>query len=123
MLEAGTGGSVLVFLQVQVVQAPSPPVQVVQARPADLLPDPDLSRPEKPAGAVGLSIVLRAPIPVAVHAKAKEILDLNYQIGTHVPLTMGGKAYVFASEWHPPHKEGEVGPKQWHRGVTVYVHQ
>ena len=61
------------------------------------------------------------PSPQAV-AKANEILRSSNPIGSHVPVTLDGKEYVFAVEWHKHAATDNVSDrlKQWHRGVTVY---
>jgi hypothetical protein len=44
------------------------------------------------------------------------------EIGTQLPLSIGGKDYLFAVEWHQHALTDRVPEalKRWHRGVTVY---
>ena len=66
--------------------------------------------------------VLRGPVPREVVAKAQEILRRPDPIGTQIPLSIGGKDYLFALEWHKHAPTDRVSEalKRWHRGVTVY---
>jgi hypothetical protein len=66
--------------------------------------------------------VLRGPVPREVVAKAQEILRRPDPIGTQIPLSIGGKDYIFAVEWHKhaPTDRVPEALKRWHRGVTVY---
>ena len=66
--------------------------------------------------------VLRGPVPREVVAKAQEILRRPDPIGTQIPLSIGGKDYLFAVEWHKhaPTDRVPEALKRWHRGVTVY---
>jgi hypothetical protein len=61
-------------------------------------------------------------VPREVVAKAQEILHGPDPIGTLIPLSIGGKDYLFAIEWHKHARTDPVpeGLKHWHRGVTVY---
>jgi hypothetical protein len=60
--------------------------------------------------------------PKAVVQKANEILHSSQPIGTQTPLTIDGKEYLFAVEWHKHAATDHVPDnlKHWHRGVTVY---
>lgn len=63
----------------------------------------------------------RRPTP-AVVAKANGLLRSSHPIGTHIPLTLDDKNYLFAVEWHK-HAATDPVPeslKRWHRGITVY---
>lgn len=66
--------------------------------------------------------VLRGRVPREVVAKAKEILRRPDPIGTQIPLSISGKDYLFAVEWHKhaPTDRVPEALKRWHRGVTVY---
>jgi flagellum-specific peptidoglycan hydrolase FlgJ len=65
---------------------------------------------------------LRGRVPREVVAKAQEILRGPYPIGTQIRLSIGGKDYLFAVEWHKhaPTDPVPAALKRWHRGVTVY---
>jgi hypothetical protein len=68
---------------------------------------------------------LLRPTPSIVVTKANELLRTNHPIGTHIPLTIEGKHYLFAVEWHK-HPATDPVPeklKKWHRGISVYVKQ
>lgn len=80
------------------------------------VPAPGTNRPP-PAG----HRAARRPTP-AVVAKANEVLRSGHPIGTHLPMMVDGKPYVFALEWHkhPPTDPVPDSLKKWHRGVTVY---
>jgi hypothetical protein len=65
----------------------------------------------------------RPPLPKEVVAKAGELLrQSQYPIGTHIPLAVAGKNYLFAVEWHKHAPTDPVPPrlKDWHRGISVY---
>src|SRR5262249_46238175 len=65
----------------------------------------------------------RPPLPKEVVAKAAELLKQSqYPIGTHIPLTLAGRNYLFAVEWHKHAPTDPVPPKlkDWHRGISVY---
>ena len=58
-----------------------------------------------------------------VVAKSSELQKKGYPIGTQIRLTIGGYDYLFAIEWHAPHKPEERVPdniKKWHPGCSVY---
>lgn len=97
--------------------APAPSGSEEPSLPPGGSPPQGTNRP----GPAGFKPAAR-PSP-AVVAKANEILrNGNYPIGTHVRLTIEGKEYVFAVEWHKhaPTDNVPEGLKNWHRGVTVY---
>jgi hypothetical protein len=47
---------------------------------------------------------------------------MEWPIGTQVPVTIGGKEYLYVVEWHKhaPTDDVPAALKDWHRGVTVY---
>jgi hypothetical protein len=97
------------------------------AKPSGIASDPTAPA-EPPAKGTnrpppaGCSAV-RGRVPEGVGAKANELLHSNdVPLGSHVPVTIDGKDYVLAVEWHKHAATDNVKDslKQWHRGVTVY---
>jgi hypothetical protein len=68
----------------------------------------------------GWRSVLRATS--AMVTKCNEILKGREPKGTWILITMNGKDYLFAVEWHKhrPTDNVPAGLKEWHRGITVY---
>jgi hypothetical protein len=84
---------------------------------APTVPPPGVNYPPPPGYRA-----LRGRAPREVVAKAQEILHRPDPIGTQIPLSIGGKDYLFAVEWHKhaPTDPVPAALKRWHRGVTVY---
>ena len=98
-------------------RGPTPPVPP-SPRKTPITPPPGVNYPPPPGYRV-----LRGPVPREVVAKAQEILHGPDPMGTQIPLSIGGKDYLFAVEWHKhaPTDPVPAALKRWHRGVTVYL--
>jgi flagellum-specific peptidoglycan hydrolase FlgJ len=98
---------------------PGGPTQPVPPSPskAPTVPPPGVNYPPPPGYRA-----FRGRAPREVVAKAQEILHRPDPIGTQIPVSIGGKDYLFAVEWHKhaPTDPVPAALKRWHRGVTVY---
>lgn len=70
----------------------------------------------------GYHVLKKRPTSTMV-AKCNEIRAGREPKGTWIVVSVDGREYLFAVEWHPPHPPTDKVPpnlKEWHRGVTIY---